>query len=255
MSIFVPEALESYLRDNPHPAIAFSGGCDSSYLLYACRELSIDAAPFFVKGAFQTQRELDRASDLAGSLGFELRVIMFDVMSREDIVANPEDRCYLCKKAVFELISEAARKEGRDCIMDGTNASDAFEDRPGMRVLEEMGIRSPLRECQITKEDVRELSREAGLPSWDLPSDSCLATRQPFGMRITEEMLERTESAESEIREMGFTGFRVRTTATGASFEVDPAQQALLDSSRAEVERTLLKYYDSVSFGVRNPQR
>ncbi len=226
MSTCVPEALESYLRGIPHPVLAFSGGCDSSYLLYACKELSVDVIPYFVKGAFQTERELERATELAGSLGYELRIIAFDVFSHNDIVANSEERCYLCKKAVFGLISEAARKEGRDRILDGTNASDKFDDRPGMRVLKEMGIRSPLRECQMTKEEVRRLSRDAGLPSWDLPSDSCLATRQPFGTTITRDMLERTERAEAEIRGMGFEDFRVRTTGTGASLEVVPAQQA-----------------------------
>jgi uncharacterized protein len=140
--------------------------------------------------------------------------------------------------------------EGRT-VIDGTNASDDYDLRPGMRAIQELGVRSPLREAGLTKEQVRELSREAGLPNWDLPSDSCLATRIPTGTVIDEKLLRRTEDAETEIETLGFRGFRVRTRGGSALLEVAPEQSGLLESCKETVEKVLLKYYDGVSYGER----
>jgi len=249
----VPESLRKVLSDAVRPALAFSGGVDSAYLLYACGEMGTDIAPYFVKGAFQTERELKRARDLASSLGFDLNVIRFDVMSRDEILENTGERCYLCKRAIMGLISDASKEAGRDAVFDGTNASDDIGDRPGMRVLEELGIRSPLREAGLTKQDIRQFSKKAGLPTWDMPSDSCLATRIPQGTPITQEDLVRTEAAEADIRGLGFRDFRVRTVGKGALLETEQSQSDLLDENRQIVEKTLLKYYDSVSYGIRRP--
>lgn len=250
----VPESLQKVLSDAERPVLAFSGGVDSAYLLYACRESGTDIVPYFVKGAFQTEKELKRARDLASSLGFDLAVLQFDVMSRDEILENTGERCYLCKRAIMGLIIDEAGRGGRNAVFDGTNASDDTGERPGMRVLGEMGIRSPLREAGLTKQDIRKLSKMAGLPTWNMPSDSCLATRIPQGTRITMEDLVRTETAEADIRELGFRDFRVRTVGRGALLETDAAQSDLLDKNRQIVEQTLLKYYDSVSYGIRRPQ-
>jgi len=137
--------------------------------------------------------------------------------------------------------------------MDGTNASDDPAARPGMRILDEMGIVSPLRICGITKDEVRRLSREEGIPDWDKPSDSCLATRIPTGTTITAEALERTYRSEKEIKALGFRGIRVRSIGGGARLEADPEQKDLLDANRDAIEKILLKYYDSVSYGERRP--
>ena len=254
MSSNVPESLQKVLSDVKRPAMAFSGGADSTYVLYACGELGLDVIPYFVKGAFQTEREMRRATELASSLGFDLSVIHFDVMSRDEILENTEERCYLCKKMIMNLISEEAKEDGRKVIFDGTNASDDIGERPGMRVLGELGIRSPLKEAGLSKQDIRELSKKAGLPTWDMPSDSCLATRIPHGTAITRVLLIRTEDAEADIRELGFRDFRVRTIGDGALLETEMEQSDLLDKKRHKVEKTLLKYYDSVSYGIRRSQ-
>ena len=244
----VPESLSSLLKSLSPSVLAFSGGSDSSYLLYACRESGVEARPIFIKGAFQTERELRRAKEFCSSLGIPLEILHVDVLSDPAIAANTESRCYLCKNRIFRMLLEAS--DG--VVIDGTNASDDCAKRPGMRALEELGIRSPLRECGLSKNDVSDLSKIAGLPTWDLPSDSCLATRIPTGTTITPELLERTEKAESEIGGMGFLGFRVRTVGSGARLETLPSQSGLLESRKDEIAEILLKYYDSVTFAERS---
>ena len=244
----VPESLSSLLRSLNPSVLAFSGGSDSSYLLYACRESKVKVKPIFVKGAFQTDRELQRAKEFCSSLGIPLEILHVDVLSDPAIAANPESRCYLCKSKVFRMLLDTT--DG--IVIDGTNASDDFTKRPGMRALEELGIRSPLRECGLSKKEISGLSRIANLPTWNLPSDSCLATRIPAGTTITPELLERTEKAEAEIRELGFSNFRVRTVGSGARLETMPSQSGLLESRKTEVVEILLKYYDSVAFSERS---
>ena len=255
MANTVPDRLRQTLERIPRPALAFSGGTDSVYLLYACSRLGIDVAPYFVKGAFQTDEELERARTMAVEFGYNLRVLRIDPLSIGEIVRNDELRCYHCKKAVFKLITDTAQADGRKVVMDGTNASDDADSRPGMRATSEMGILSPLRDSGLTKEDVRNLSREAGLPTWDMPSDSCLATRIPTGTVITAPLLERTYKAEREIRDLGFRGIRVRTVSNSARLEILKYQSDLLEAKRKGVEEILLKYYDSVSYGVREFHR
>lgn len=247
----VPEPLVRFFEDNPTPALAFSGGTDSTYLMYVCRALDVDMAPFFVRSVFQTDEEAEAAKNLSDRYGFELRLLEHDVLSDGRIAANTRDRCYLCKTKVFSMIRDAASKDGRACIIDGTNASDDPGERPGMRALSELGIRSPLRECGIGKQTIRMLSKEAGIPTWDLPSDSCLATRIPFGTALTEKLLNRTYCAEKGIKAMGFSDIRVRTMGSGARLEVPKGLEPLLEEEKGEVEALLLKYYDSVSFGER----
>jgi len=248
----VPDVLKDYLKGIGRSALAFSGGVDSTYLLHACAESGADAVPFMVIGDFQTVREVERARRLAEHIGMDLVEIRVDVLSDPLIVSNGPDRCYHCKRRVFSSILECA--DGR-ILMDGTNASDDVDGRPGMRAVSEMGVLSPLRACGITKSDVRRLSKEAGLENWDLPSDSCLATRIPCGTPITKADLERTEAAEAEMRGLGFNDFRVRTTSEGARLETVPSQSGLLDAKRPEAEKILLKYYATVSYGTRTPQR
>ena len=131
------------------------------------------------------------------------------------MAANPADRCYYCKRNIFSRILEAAGEDGYSLILDGTNASDRADDRPGMRALKEMEVRSPLRECGLTKAMIRELSREAGLFTWNKPAYACLATRIPEGTEITEELLTMTEQAEDYLFSLGFTDFRVRMVKNG----------------------------------------
>ena len=204
--------LEAFFKENPKTALAFSGGVDSSYLLYAAMQAGAEVRAYYVKTAFQPEFEYQDALRLAASLGAQLEVITPDVLSQPQVTANPANRCYYCKQVIFSSILEHARNDGFSVLLDGTNASDAEGDRPGMRALRELSVRSPLRECGLTKARIRELSREAGLFTWGKPAYACLATRIPTGMEITKENLARTEWAETRLAALGFRDFRVRTT-------------------------------------------
>ena len=202
--------LQEFFAENPRVAIAFSGGADSSYLLYAALHYGARARAYYVNSAFQPAFELEDARRLAGELNADMKVLPVDVLASETVTANPPDRCYHCKQMIFRTILAAAEADCFTVLLDGTNASDDAGDRPGMRALRELAVRSPLRECGLTKRDVRMLSRDAGLFTWDKPAYACLATRVPTGTRITPELLAATERAEGWLFSQGYTDFRVR---------------------------------------------
>ena len=162
--------LQEFFAKNTRAAIAFSGGVDSSYLLYAAVQCGADVHAYFAKTAFQPQFELDDARRLAENVGAKLTVLELDALSSEDVARNPANRCYYCKQNIFGNLKRAATEDGFTLILDGTNASDDAGDRPGMRALREMDVRSPLRECGLTKAEIRRLSHEAGLFTWDKPA-------------------------------------------------------------------------------------
>lgn len=175
--------LKEFFRQHPKAAIAFSGGVDSSYLLYAALQCGADVRAYYVKGAFQPQFELDDAQRLARDIHAPMTVLRADVLRDETVTANPANRCYYCKKVVFSSIAQAALADGYTVLLDGTNASDDAGDRPGMRALQELQVLSPLRLCGLTKPEIRRLSKEARLFTWDKPAYACLATRIPTGRR------------------------------------------------------------------------
>ena len=137
--------LSEFFKEHPRAALAFSGGADSSYLLYAARQAGAQVQPYFVKTAFQPQFELHDAQRLCDELGVELMVLYRDVLSHDEVCKNPADRCYHCKRVIFEALLEQAARDGYDVVLDGTNASDDAGDRPGMRALAELCVYSPLR--------------------------------------------------------------------------------------------------------------
>ena len=204
--------LKYFFQENPKVALAFSGGVDSAYLLYAAMENGAQVRAYYVKSVFQPQFELEDARRLAAELRADMRELKAEVLDPA-IAANPADRCYYCKKKIFAAIAQTAAADGFPVLMDGTNASDNAGDRPGMRALAELSVRSPLRECGLTKDEIRRRSKEAGLFTWDKPAYACLATRIPTGTEITRERLCRTEAAESYLAEIGLTDFRVRMIA------------------------------------------
>ena len=150
--------------------------------------------------------------------------IYHDVLKNPQVVANPANRCYYCKSTLFSLLKERAKEDGYFVIIDGTNASDDVSDRPGMKALTELSVKSPLREAGLTKTQIRQLSKEAGLFTWDKPAYACLATRIPTNQTITQEMLEKVEQAEGILMEMGFSDFRVRLYHDAARIQL-PADQ------------------------------
>lgn len=238
--------LHEFFQNHPKVALAFSGGVDSAYLLYAAVRSGAQVRAYYVKSAFQPQFELEDAKRLAEELGADMRILDVDVLSDPNIVSNPSNRCYFCKNAIFTAILRAAKEDGFDLLMDGTNASDDAGDRPGMRALRELSVRSPLRECGLTKPEIRRLSKEAGLFTWDKPAYACLATRIPTGEQITAEKLERTEAAEDYLFSLGFTDFRVRMTGNSAKLQFPEQQFPVLLKKREAIVKELKRYYDSV---------
>lgn len=238
--------LSEYFTQTPRAAIAFSGGVDSAYLLYAALQYGAEVRAYYVKSAFQPQFELDDAMKLTRQLHADMKVMETDVLASETIAANPPDRCYHCKRVIFETIAEAARKDGFSVLLDGTNASDEEGDRPGMRALRELSVQSPLRICGLTKSEIRRLSREAGLFTWNKPAYACLATRIPAGEDITVRKLEATEAAENYLFGLGFTDFRVRMMGETARLQFPEDQMRRVLERREDILRELKKYYTAV---------
>ncbi len=238
--------LKQFFRQCPEVAIAFSGGVDSAYLLYAATRYGKRAKAYYVKTAFQPQFELEDAKRLAAELGAEMEVLNVDILCHPTVAANPSDRCYHCKRQLFSHILKAAKEDGFSVLLDGTNASDEASDRPGMRALAELSVRSPLRECGLTKEAIRGLSKEAGLFTHDKPAYACLATRIPTGEEITLEKLQRTEQAERFLSCLGLRDFRVRCQENVAKIQIREADLPSLMQHREAILKELKKYYTSV---------
>lgn len=238
--------LLAFFKENPKAALGFSGGVDSSYLLYAGVQAGADIHPYYIKTAFQPQFELDDAERLCAQLGVPLTVLELDILKNEAVTANPPDRCYHCKTALFGALSARALADGYTLLLDGTNASDDAGDRPGMRALKELHVCSPLRECGLTKAEIRRLSREAGLFTWDKPAYACLATRIPSGDAITAEKLLATERAEAFLFSLGLTDFRVRNYRGAARLQFPEAQLNAVLAHRAEILQELKKDYPAV---------
>ena len=238
--------LREFFKENKRAAIAFSGGVDSAYLIYAAKQYAEDATAYYVKAAFQPQFEFDDAVRLSEMVGIRMRVLYVDVLSEETVINNPPDRCYYCKQKIFGTILKAAAEDGYSLVLDGTNASDDASDRPGMKALKELSVRSPLRECGLTKSMIRTLSKAAGLFTWNKPSYACLATRVPSGTRITSEILEATEKAETWLMEKGLKDFRVRYLGGHARLQVPAEYMEFVLQHRQEIGQELKKYYSSV---------
>ena len=236
--------LETFFHENSRVALAFSGGVDSAYLLYAARTCGAQVRAYYVQTAFQPAFEREDALRLARELGAEMTVLPLNILDREEVCSNPPERCYHCKRAIFSAILSAAAADGFSLVIDGTNASDDAGDRPGMRALRELSVRSPLRECGLTKAEIR--SREAGLFTWDKPAYACLATRIPTGEAITAEKLAATEAAEAELAALGFSDFRVRLLDGCARIQVWPEQLALVLEQREKILQKLKQYYRAV---------
>lgn len=238
--------LSDFFDSTPSAALAFSGGVDSAYLLYAAIQCGVKVRAYYVKTAFQPQFELDDAQRLTQELGADMWVLTLNVLADQTVISNPPDRCYFCKKRIFSAIAQAAKADGFDILLDGTNASDDARDRPGIRALRELSVRSPLRECGVTKADIRRLSREAGLFTWNKPAYACLATRVPSGEEITSNKLRKTEMAENFLFSLGFTGFRVRLMDDCARIQVPEGQLPQILERRAEILDKLSGLYRGV---------
>ena len=242
--------LQDFFRDHRSAALAFSGGVDSAYLLYAGMRFGCDLHAYYVKSEFQPQFELEDAKRLVRMLHARMTVIELSVLSCDDVVQNGPRRCYYCKQQIFSQIAAAAEADGYSVLLDGTNASDDVDDRPGMKALEELHVISPLRLCGLPKEEIRRLSKEAGLFTWNKPAYACLATRIPAGTPITREDLSVTEQAEGLLAAAGFSDFRIRKAGDSARLEVPAAQIPLVLERRQEILSKLKPYYRYITLNL-----
>lgn len=242
----VPTALAEFFAAHPRMALAFSGGTDSAYLLYAAKACGCDVRAFYARSAFQPEFERRDALRLAEQLGADMVQVPLDVLAVEDVRVNPANRCYYCKQAIFTALIRAARAAGCEQIMDGTNASDDAGDRPGMRALSELEVLSPLRQCGITKAEVRALSRQAGLFTADKPAYACLATRIPAGTPIDADTLRRVEGAEGALFDLGYADFRVRVFHGAARLQLPADQLERAAREREAVREALKPFFDAV---------
>ena len=238
--------IQEFFQENPIAAVAFSGGVDSAFLLHEAARYAEKTAAYFVQTPFQPSFEQEDARETAARVGVDLTVIEFDILTVPEAASNPPDRCYYCKRALFTLLQTRARADGFPLILDGGNASDDAGDRPGMRALRELGVRSPLRECGVTKSDVRRLSHEAGLPVWSKPSYACLATRVPSGTPITAESLRRVAEGESALMACGLIDFRLRLRDENALLQVRLEQMELARQLLTSPPEALKKNFGAV---------
>jgi uncharacterized protein len=215
--------LKDSLRQMDRVIIAFSGGVDSSFLLKAA-SLSVPGTVLAVTGLSESlpEEEASFAGKIAGSLNVTHRTIITEELKDRNYADNPPDRCYYCKKELFIKLREIAEQEKFSYILDGTNADDAADWRPGKRAAKEEGVYSPLLDAGLGKNEIRELSRSLGLPTWDKPATPCLSSRFPYGQKITAEALARINKAESFIRSLGVKDLRVRNHSETARIEVLP---------------------------------
>jgi len=244
------QALLERFREMGSAMIAFSGGVDSGLLCAAAyAALGERMLAVTVHSPVDGAGDLDAAKTLAAEVGFPLRVVEYSDLNNPDFVANPPDRCYVCKLTRFRLLQELAQEEGCAVLVEGSNADDLNDYRPGHRAVSQTGGTSPLQACGFVKSEIRELSRALGLSVWDRPSAPCLATRFPYGNPVTQQGLDQIAEGERYLKELGFQAVRVRHHGELARLEVAPEQieaLAALHQSVSERFKTLGFHYVAV---------
>jgi uncharacterized protein len=248
-------ALYNAIEELPALIVAYSGGVDSAYLAWAATQvIGSRALCITADSASYPEHHRSLALRIAQDFGLNHEVIRTGELSRPEYRANPANRCYYCKHELYTHLSAIARARGIPAITDGSNADDRGDYRPGRQAAREFGVRSLLDEAGLTKPEIRELSRVAGLPTWDEPASACLSSRIPYFSEVTDSKLRMIERAERVLRELGFRVCRVRHHDTIARLEIgrDEMARALEPATAEEIDRALREIgYEHVTLDLR----
>jgi uncharacterized protein len=242
------EDLKDILVTMKSVLVAYSGGVDSTFLLKVARDVLGETNVLAVTemSPVYPSEETEQAKVIAQELGVRHQCIDTQELSNPEFVKNPKERCYWCKKELFADLLKIAAENALHYVLDGTNFDDIGDWRPGMRAAQELGIQSPLKEAQLTKDEIRHFSKELGLPTWDKPSFACLASRFPYGTKITTENLSKIDNAERFLRSFGITQLRVRHHDNIARIEVlEKDLRRLLDT---QVRRQILTHFKELGY-------
>jgi len=237
------KSLREILKGLGKVIVAYSGGVDSSFLLKASVDAlgALNVLACINVGPAEPSGQLQRAAEFAQSIGVKLKTIDTDELGDPNFIANKADRCFHCKSRICRILVDIAKEQGFDNVVFGTNYDDLDDFRPGNRALKIFGIRCPLAEARLTKNDIRQLSREMNLPTADLPSSPCLASRIAYGLEVTKQRLRQVDEAEQFLRTLGFIEFRVRHHDTIARIEVNPQDigKVTTEPTRSKIAKKL----------------